>query len=269
VSPVQDLVYEDEDGGEPEGGGTFELEAMRLHVMADRCRTCVFRPGDLMHLGPGRLREIVEANMAAEAALTCHSTLLYGQESRLPPAICNGYARHPAARLRSLGLRLARSLHLFTYHLPPREEFPVLLSERIKATGLTMSTREGGIETKSTGWTYRRWEVAYHLDDRRFLTVFEFGDVHEDPEVVQCLDDTLSVAGRVANNAGYEGWAADFAGDDPADWETREVYQQQVEHTNRLTEFLGGREELLDWLRLAGPNSHEAQDAEEHVDPLL
>lgn len=62
----------------------------RLHVMAERCSDCVFRSGNLMSLQPGRLRSLVEDNLAADAALTCHQTT-YGQDER-GEAICAGFA---------------------------------------------------------------------------------------------------------------------------------------------------------------------------------
>lgn len=47
-------------------------------LLAEKCSTCVFRPGNLMHLRPGRLKALIETNLAADAALICHMTLRYG-----------------------------------------------------------------------------------------------------------------------------------------------------------------------------------------------
>lgn len=57
-------------------------------LLADRCATCVFRPGNLMHLQPGRLASLVADNLAAGAVLTCHSTL-HGQTE--DEAMCRGF----------------------------------------------------------------------------------------------------------------------------------------------------------------------------------
>ena len=59
-----------------------------VHVLAERCDTCVFRPGNLMHLPPGRLAELVQGNVEADAALTCHSTL-YRED--VDQAVCRGF----------------------------------------------------------------------------------------------------------------------------------------------------------------------------------
>lgn len=79
----------------------------RLHVMAEKCETCVFRPGNLMELQPGRLKELIEKNLQADAALTCHDTL--GTRKN---AICRGFFdryKHDVA-----GLRLGIALDVIT-----------------------------------------------------------------------------------------------------------------------------------------------------------
>lgn len=78
----------------------------QVHVCAQRCATCVFRPGNLMHLGPRRLKELLDDNLAADSALTCHETLPEWPNGR-PPAVCRGFFDHPRAD-ESLALRLAR-----------------------------------------------------------------------------------------------------------------------------------------------------------------
>lgn len=59
--------------------------------MAAQCDTCIFRPGNPMHLEQGRLAELVEANRAAGAALICHKTLPYGDHPEMGQAVCRGY----------------------------------------------------------------------------------------------------------------------------------------------------------------------------------
>jgi hypothetical protein len=62
-----------------------------VRVLSERCATCVFRPGNLMHLRPGRLRELVRENLAAGALLTCHDTLSYGAHPEVGEAVCRGF----------------------------------------------------------------------------------------------------------------------------------------------------------------------------------
>ena len=46
-----------------------------VHVMGERCKTCVFRPGNLMHLATGRLAGMVRESEKAGSAIICHDTL--------------------------------------------------------------------------------------------------------------------------------------------------------------------------------------------------
>ncbi|MDF9813051.1 hypothetical protein [Streptomyces sp. SPB162] len=75
-----------------------------VRVCGDRCTTCIFRPGNLMNLAPGRVASMVKKAVADEGHIVCHQTL--GAEA---PAICAGFANHPRGRVASLSLRLARA----------------------------------------------------------------------------------------------------------------------------------------------------------------
>lgn len=63
----------------------------RPQALAEKCSTCVFRPGNPMHLAPGRLAALVTANVAAGALLTCHQTLTYGTHPEIGGAACRGF----------------------------------------------------------------------------------------------------------------------------------------------------------------------------------
>jgi hypothetical protein len=66
----------------------------RVHVKREMCPTCVFRPGNLMHLNAGRLREMVDQARANESTIVCHDTL-DGDN-----AACRGFFdRYPTAPL--------------------------------------------------------------------------------------------------------------------------------------------------------------------------
>ena len=60
----------------------------KVHVLSDKCSTCVFRPGNLMSLQSGRFKDLVESNRKNDTALSCHKTL-YRDDVR--PAVCRGY----------------------------------------------------------------------------------------------------------------------------------------------------------------------------------
>lgn len=76
-------------------GDILDRECGKVRVLSERCDTCVFWPGNLMHLTEGRLEEIIAANIAAGALLTCHGTLPYGRHPDFGPAACAGFwAKH-------------------------------------------------------------------------------------------------------------------------------------------------------------------------------
>lgn len=71
----------------------------KVHVMAARCSTCIFRPGNLMNLRPGRVKQMVEGSIADEAGITCHKTL-YGQAEQ--EAVCRGFYDAHGDKVRTL-----------------------------------------------------------------------------------------------------------------------------------------------------------------------
>lgn len=80
----------------------------RVHVLAEQCETCVFRPGNLMRLRPGRLAGMVAEAKAEESAIICHSTLY---RDDVDNAVCRGFAdRHPTRPL-----QIAERLGLVEY----------------------------------------------------------------------------------------------------------------------------------------------------------
>jgi hypothetical protein len=60
-------------------------DATGVRVMANRCPTCIFRPGNQMHLMPGRLRDMVEQVRERDSCIPCHETLDHDRQ-----AVCRG-----------------------------------------------------------------------------------------------------------------------------------------------------------------------------------
>jgi hypothetical protein len=60
-------------------------------VLSRKCDTCILRPGNRMHLGPGRLAELL-ARTLPHTYVVCHKTLTYGEFPEYGPAICRGFA---------------------------------------------------------------------------------------------------------------------------------------------------------------------------------
>lgn len=107
----------DVDFVEPEGGDPYDEVADpgtgTVRLCARRCATCIFSPGNLMDLQPGRVADMVAQARRAEGHVVCHATL--GTEV---PAICRGFADGPDQGC-SLALRLARALGTLQEISPP------------------------------------------------------------------------------------------------------------------------------------------------------
>lgn len=59
-------------------------------VFSEKCDTCIFHPGNRMHLEPGRLADVVKQNSATGSMLICHKTT-YGQHPEIGETMCRGY----------------------------------------------------------------------------------------------------------------------------------------------------------------------------------
>lgn len=80
----------------------------RIHVRRTMCKTCVFRPGNLMRLQPGRVEGMVRDATRDESCIPCHTHLHGGREH---DAVCRGfYDRHA-----TLPLRLAAAMDLLAF----------------------------------------------------------------------------------------------------------------------------------------------------------
>ena len=60
----------------------------KLHVVARKCATCIYRPGNLMRLEAGRKEGMEREAVANQSVIPCHKTI-HGSE--IEPAICRGY----------------------------------------------------------------------------------------------------------------------------------------------------------------------------------
>ena len=80
----------------------------RVHVMHSMCSTCIFRPGNLMHLESGHVLNMVQQATKNESAIICHETL-DGEQ-----AVCHGFLKLHA----TIPLRLAECLKVIKYIQP-------------------------------------------------------------------------------------------------------------------------------------------------------
>ena len=97
--------------------GPGDPETMRFRLLAAQCSTCVGRPGNLMRLNPGRLRDLVSEAKAADGYIVCHQTLP-GAPPGVRPAICRWfYDRYGTA-----ALQIAGRMFGFTEVPPPGKD---------------------------------------------------------------------------------------------------------------------------------------------------
>lgn len=100
-SPVQDIT-------DPHTGGS--------RILSKQCETCLLRPGNPMHLAPGRLARILAEALPA-SFIICHETLTYGAFPNYGPAICRGFANRYGDR--SWAITLLRRLGRLVEVPPP------------------------------------------------------------------------------------------------------------------------------------------------------
>lgn len=75
---------------------------MKSRLLSRQCQTCIFRPGNPMHLEKGRLKDLVR--QAGESYVVCHDTLPYSDHPGVQPAICRGfYDRYDTTALKIIG----------------------------------------------------------------------------------------------------------------------------------------------------------------------
>ncbi|SCL26031.1 hypothetical protein GA0070616_3225 [Micromonospora nigra] len=67
-------------------------ELRKTRRLARECATCIFKPGNPMHLDPGRLKQMVTEARSDAGYIICHSTLPYAGYPEAKPAICRGFA---------------------------------------------------------------------------------------------------------------------------------------------------------------------------------
>jgi hypothetical protein len=86
----------DDDGQGPhgiaDGISVGDPVLMKSRLLTEQCSTCIYRPGNLMHLNPGRLKDMTDAARGDEGFVVCHQTLRDGgAPAGVLPAICRGF----------------------------------------------------------------------------------------------------------------------------------------------------------------------------------
>lgn len=87
----------------------------QVHVLDRKCSTCIFRPGNLMHLAEGRVDDLVSRAVANEGSITCHDTI--HRDDGVRPAVCRGF--YDVHGMRVWLLRLAKRMKAIVFVDPP------------------------------------------------------------------------------------------------------------------------------------------------------
>lgn len=90
-----------------------------VRVLSERCKTCIFRPGNKMSLNKGALADILATCERNEGHIPCHETT---NTEGADAAICRGFYESRTA-VRSLALRYGRLTNSILEVDPPTEDF--------------------------------------------------------------------------------------------------------------------------------------------------
>lgn len=82
----------------------------KVHVQASMCFTCIYRPGNLMRLQPGRVKSMSDDALRDGSAITCHATL---EHTNVPAAVCRGFFDANAER--SVPLTMAARIGILEF----------------------------------------------------------------------------------------------------------------------------------------------------------
>ncbi|MGH3737563.1 MAG: hypothetical protein ACRDT6_18435 [Micromonosporaceae bacterium] len=106
----------DQTPDEPVSVADHDLGKSRL--LSRQCDTCIYRPGNPMHLATGQLNKITTEARRDGAFAVCHDTLPYGKHPDARPAICRGF--HD--RYSTTSLQLMQRLWGFAEVDPPGDD---------------------------------------------------------------------------------------------------------------------------------------------------
>lgn len=96
----------------------------KVHVLAEQCSTCIFRPGNLMHLSPGRLKDIVNEASSEDGSIVCHQTLedMGSGEN----AVCLGFFD----RYKTTILQIAERMNVLKFVPAPEKGIAMTITKR-------------------------------------------------------------------------------------------------------------------------------------------
>jgi len=63
----------------------------KVHVQERKCSTCIYRPGNLMKLDPGRKDQMQADAIRGEGVIPCHQTIAAYTGERGEESVCRGF----------------------------------------------------------------------------------------------------------------------------------------------------------------------------------
>jgi hypothetical protein len=116
------------------------------------------------------------------------------------------------------------------------------LSLLLRADGVTITSHLIAMGIDASGWVHREYGVTLGFKGRTFEGKVRHGGEEGDaPGLTETVQDFVSGAWDAEVTDGYEDWASDFGGPDPANWMPEETYRAHLDNAKRLRAFLGGR----------------------------
>lgn len=94
---VDGVVYP----GSPDGPACGPARNNGVWVMAEKCATCIFRPGNLMHLNDGTVGRMKKSADERGTCIVCHE-VMNGETS----AVCRGYYDNHQSQLLQIAERM-------------------------------------------------------------------------------------------------------------------------------------------------------------------
>jgi hypothetical protein len=111
----------DDDYDEEREQSCYPRNGGKPRLLSRQCETCIYRPGNLMHLSTGRLKSMTEdACREGCQGVICHDTLDYGGNPEFGGALCRGFYDNFGSR--NGFIRIIERLGGFDEVDPPKAE---------------------------------------------------------------------------------------------------------------------------------------------------
>jgi hypothetical protein len=81
----------DNDDDDPETLSVADPVLGKTRRLSRQCPTCIFHPGNPMHLEPGALKDLIDSALAQDSYVVCHETLPGMAPPGYAPAVCRGF----------------------------------------------------------------------------------------------------------------------------------------------------------------------------------